>query len=438
MERSPFFRRKYHGIDLARLELARLPPCRKEELIAHFDETVTDRRIHRNELEQFLAHPGNLGRWYLGRYAVSHTSGSQGPPMLIVQDHRCLEVMFALLSSRANATGRPGIVEGLRRWRSPARVAIITMRRGFYPSGAAYEFMPEFVGPYAQVLRLSSMQSDLIERLNEFQPNILVGYASVLEALTLQSHRLRLSCLRQIANSCEQLTVRARTRIREAFDVPLLDHYGIGECLLLSEGCPTDVGAHVNADWAILEVVDEQFRPVPRGQVGAKVLITNLANTVQPIIRYEVEDCLVMADRPCACGSRLPRIERIEGRAAEVFWTREQDRYRLISGVLFHNVADSLHEIQEWQAVQHERNRIEVRLQLLPGARLSPETVCHAFQQGLQESELPQNVAVDVHIVTALTSDSTTGKFRRMINCVGPPDDLRRTKSCQSQAADPT
>jgi phenylacetate-coenzyme A ligase PaaK-like adenylate-forming protein len=298
--------------------------------------------------------------------------------------------------------------------------------------------MPEFVGPYAQVLRLSSMQSDLIERLNEFQPNILVGYASVLEALTLQSHRLRLSCLRQIANSCEQLTVRARTRIREAFDVPLLDHYGIGECLLLSEGCPTDVGAHVNADWAILEVVDEQFRPVPRGQVGAKVLITNLANTVQPIIRYEVEDCLVMADRPCACGSRLPRIERIEGRAAEVFWTREQDRYRLISGVLFHNVADSLHEIQEWQAVQHERNRIEVRLQLLPGARLSPETVCHAFQQGLQESELPQNVAVDVHIVTALTSDSTTGKFRRMINCVGPPDDLRRTKSCQSQAADPT
>jgi hypothetical protein len=128
MERSPFFRRKYHGIDLARLELARLPPCRKEELIAHFDETVTDRRIHRNELEQFLAHPGNLGRWYLGRYAVSHTSGSQGPPMLIVQDHRCLEVMFALLSSRANATGRPGIVEGLRRWRSPARVAIITMR----------------------------------------------------------------------------------------------------------------------------------------------------------------------------------------------------------------------------------------------------------------------------------------------------------------------
>jgi phenylacetate-coenzyme A ligase PaaK-like adenylate-forming protein len=421
MDRSPYFRDKYQGIDPRRFQLDQLPPTSKEELMENFDGAVTDPRIRKDDLELFIANSANLGYWFLGRYAISHTSGTLGRPSLIVQDRQSLSILFAMMSSRANAVGKPGIVEGLRRLRSPARVAIISLQRGFYPSGSAFEFMQEIVGRFVLVERFSSMQPDLVEKLNDFQPNALVSYASVLEILA-RSEKLHLNNLRQIANSSEQLTAHARSRIQEAFGVPILDHYGLGECLLLSEGCPTDGGAHINADWAILEVVDDRNRPVPAGQLGQKVLVTNLANIVQPCIRYEVGDRVAMATKPCRCGSRLPRIDRIEGRTADIFWTGSGDRSHFVTGPVFQMAADSLNEVREWQAVQKEINRIEIRIELLPHSTIDVAAIERVYKRQFKDTGLPDDIHVDVKIVPLLASDPVTGKFRRMISHVPDSD----------------
>jgi phenylacetate-CoA ligase len=422
---SRFYRAKYRGIDLARADLSQLPPTNKEELRAAFDDVVADPRVRQADLERFVADPANLGRWYLNRYAVSHTSGSQGSPLLIVQDRRSLEILFAALSSRANPSGIPGVREGLRRLRQPMRIAIVALHRGFYPSGAAFEFLPELMGRYVQMRRLSSQQTDLASQLNDFQPHAVVAYASVLEALALQVGRLRLTELRQIGNSSEQLTERARSRIEAAFRVPILNHFGTGECLFLSDGCPTDGGAHINSDWAILEVVDDDYRPVLPGELGKRILITNLANRVQPFIRYEIGDRLQMSTSPCRCGNRLPRIERIDGRAAELFWVDDGARRQYLTGVLFHSAVDSLHEVREWQTVQLQRNHIEVRLELLPNVRLSAETAERVLSSRLAELGLPGSVSFQVKIVEKLAADAATGKFRRMISLIGPDVDCR-------------
>jgi phenylacetate-coenzyme A ligase PaaK-like adenylate-forming protein len=422
--RSPFYREKYRGIDPGRFNLTDLPPCGKEELMANFDGMVTDPRVRKSEVERFVDNPENLGRWFLGRYAVSHTSGSQGQPMLILQNRKALEIFFALMCSRANPAGTPGILQGICRLLKPVRVAIVTMRRGAYPSGSAIEFMPELVGKFVRIKCLSSAQADLVEELNAFQPNVLVSYASVLEALALQVGQLAMTQLRQIANISEQLTDRARSRIEKAFGVPLPDHYAVGECLLLANGCQAGAGAHINADWAILEVVDENYRPVPPGELGRKVLITNLANTVQPFIRYEVGDQLCVTEGKCVCGSRLPKIAHVEGREAEIFWVYDGSRHRMIHASLFHSVIDALGEVREWQAIQHERNHIEVRLELLPGSSFSADMGEAKLRRMCYEQGLPAEVAVDVRIVPRLLPDPVTNKFRRMQNEVGPPDDL--------------
>lgn len=421
---SPFYRRKYAGIDIARCELTDLPPLNKTELMEQFDQTLTDPTLHRHDLEQFASDTKNLGVWYRGKYSVCHTSGSQGQPTLIVQDRECIERLFGLLSSRANSMGRPGVGELIRRLRRPLRLALVTLPRGFYPSGAAFEFMPEFVGRFVEVRRYSSLQTDLVEQLRAFQPNTLIAYASILELLAQQVDDLKFTELRQVTNSSEQLTDRARQRISAAFGVPLLDHYGIGECLHLTAGCHTACGAHINADWAIVEVVDEQYRPVPPGELGHRVLVTNLLNRVQPFIRYEVGDRIALATTPCRCPTRMPRIDRIEGRTGDLFWTHDGQRYRFVSGPLFQVVADSLGEVREWQAVQHQRNSIEVRLEMLPGATLSPEAACATFRQRLEKSGLPERVDVHICVVPALQPDEKTGKLRRMISEVGVPDDL--------------
>jgi phenylacetate-coenzyme A ligase PaaK-like adenylate-forming protein len=421
MDRSSFYRAKYRGIDRDRFELSDLPPCGKKELMAHFDEMVTDPQVRQSEVERFLADPENLGRWFLGRYAVSHTSGSQGQPMLILQDRKALEIFFALMCSRANPAGTPGILQGISRLLKPVRVAIVTMQRGSYPSGSAIEFMPELVGNFVRIKCLSSLQANLVEELNTFQPNVLVSYASVLEALSLRAGQLALKELRQIANISEQLTARARSRVEKTFGVPLPDHYAVGECLLLANGCQAGSGSHINADWAILEVVDDNYQPVPPGQLGKKILVTNLANTVQPFIRYEVGDQVSIAEGTCRCGSRLPRVAHVEGRAAEIFWVYDGNQHRMVHAALFHSVIDSMGEIREWQAIQRERNRLELRLELMPNSSFSAASGEAALRRKLQENGLPATVAVDVRIVPCLAPDPVTHKFRRMQNEVGPP-----------------
>ena len=48
-------------------------------------------------------------------------------------------------------------------------------------------------------------------------------------------------------------------------------------------------------DLVWIEVVDEQNRPVPAGTPGYKVLLTNLVNYAQPLIRYELTDAITLA-----------------------------------------------------------------------------------------------------------------------------------------------
>jgi len=412
---APFFREKYRGLALDQIQLSQLPPTTKQELMTNFDCAITDPAVRRDDVEQFIMDRANLGRFFRGRYSVSHTSGSEGQPLMLVQNRRCLEILFAMTATRANAQGN-----GLRRLFRPTRLAVVTMGRGFYPSGAAFEFLPAVVGAFVRVMRLSAMQPDLIDRLNHFQPNSLIAYPSALDWLAVQPHRMRLApYLRQVVSTGEHLTDRARQRIKQAFGVPVFDHYGMGECLFLADGCPTDGGCHLNADWAILEVVDKDYHPVPAGQPGAKILVTNLVNTVQPIIRYEVGDTVTLASRPCRCGSRLPWIERVSGRSAEVFWIGER-KEQMVAGLVFKHAVEYLHQIREWQAVQLEPNRVEIRLELLPGAGLDQKTAESVVVQKLEELGLPAQVKAAVRIVPSLGPDPVTGKFHRLISQIAP------------------
>src|SRR5207302_5972505 len=189
----------------------------------------------------------------------------------------------------------------------------------------------------------------LIEKLNEFRPTALTAYTSVLDALALQKDRLHLAPdLQQVVSNSEVLTDRSRATFREAFGVPVLDNYSMAECICFSNGCPTDPGAHVNADWVLLEVVNEAGRPVAPGQTGHKILLTNLANDVMPFLRYEIGDRVKWATRPCRCGNQLPRLEEIGGRTADYFWVRENGHYRQVLSFVFKTAFEAVHEAREW------------------------------------------------------------------------------------------
>ncbi len=423
--RSPYYEHLYRSVPKDGFVLQDLPITRKSELMAHFDDVVTDQAIRRADLERFVDNPENEGRLFLGRYAVSHTSGSQGQPLLMVCDQTQLDLIFGVQMTRGNV--RPSSpLEAIRRFINPARLAVVTLKKGFYPSASAFEYMPENVRRFIRVLRLSQTDTDLVEQLNAFQPTVLTAYASVLEmlALEVEAGRLKLAqSLLQVINNSEVLTDKARERIEAAFGLHVLNNYATGECPFLTNGCRTQAGAHVNAYWAILEVVDAENRPVPPGTAGAKVLITNLCNRVQPYIRYEVGDIVTMATDPCGCGSMLPRIQHIEGRSADTFWVREGSVYKQLINSVFKNAFDYTREVREWQAVQTDRNRVVVRLELLPGARLDQDHAWWSLNRQLEMYGFRELLDVSLEVVPRLVSDAASGKFRRMVSQVGPPQD---------------
>jgi phenylacetate-coenzyme A ligase PaaK-like adenylate-forming protein len=426
-QNSAFFRDKFAGIPDRSFELTDLPTSTKSELMDNFDDALTVKDVRRQDVEEFFRDEANLGKYFRDKYVLSHTSGSQGQPLLIVQPKENLELLFGLHVSRGNHDSL-SFWDAVKHLVKPARLAVVILKSGFYPSAAAFEHMPEGAKRYIDLLRLSLTDDDLIERLAEFRPTHLTGYASVLHELARQIEAGRLDLkpeLEQIVNISERLMPQARDHYAEVFGTPILDSYAMGECLFLSSGCPASPGMHVNADWAILEVVDENNRPVPDGKKGAKVLITNLANEVQPIIRYEIGDIVSMATKPCGCGSELPLIRRVEGRDSDMFWIETEGDLRPLPPAVFELALSQVVDAREYQIVQEANTQFRILIEPLPNVKLDRARADKILHEQMETYGLDGQLKVSLETVDRLAPERGD-KFKRIVSKVRPPKEKRR------------
>jgi phenylacetate-coenzyme A ligase PaaK-like adenylate-forming protein len=192
--------------------------------------------------------------------------------------------------------------------------------------------------------------------------------------------------------------------------------------MALTTGCPQGHGMHLNADWAILEVVDHDNRPVPAGRPGDKVLLTNLYNSVQPFLRYELNDVVTMSPTPCPCGSPLPLILKVEGRTDEVVWIRDGDRFRQVHPYVFVDALDDYPALGWYQVVQVERNRFILRAVPAPQRQLREDELRAVLERGLERFGLAGLVKFAIEITPDLAPDPKTGKLKRITSRVAPPE----------------
>jgi phenylacetate-CoA ligase len=139
---------------------------------------------------------------------------------------------------------------------------------------------------------------EIVERLNRARPMLLQGYPSVLSLLATEraAGRLRIAPL-AVTGSSEQFLPDARARVAAAFGVGVVDQFGSTEGVV-GVSAIDDPIIVLASDLAIVELVDARGRPVPPGTPSAKVLVTNLMNPVQPLIRYELPDRFVRQPTP--------------------------------------------------------------------------------------------------------------------------------------------
>jgi phenylacetate-coenzyme A ligase PaaK-like adenylate-forming protein len=412
---SPFWRDKLAGVDKGSFELADLPTSNKTELMDNFDEALTVDDLHRDEAERFLEDESNIGKFFNDKYALSRTSGTQGRPLVVVQAKDNIELLFALQVSRGNEHAI-SLSDAVKHFVWPARLAAVIFKPGFYASATAFQYMPAGAKHYVETKVLCASDDDMIEQLAEFHPTHLTGYASMLHDIArhIEAGQLSLPGLEQVVNISERLMPQAREHYKQVFHAPVLDNYSMGECLFLANGCPTSGGMHINADWALLEVVDENNEPVPTGQKGAKVLVTNLANYVQPIIRYEIGDIVTMATEPCGCGSKMPLIDHIDGRDSEVLYVHTGKGLRPIQPMILEIAMIHMLHLRDYQLIQEENTHIRALIEPLPGTSFDRDRADRIMRDQLHTYGLDQNLAVDLETVDSLKSDADH-KFQRVV-----------------------
>lgn len=432
---SEFWREKLAGIPEDSFDLRDLPTSSKPELMANFEQSLTVDDIRQNEVEAFFDDPANLGQYFRDKYVLSHTSGSQGQPMLLVQTKENIELLFALQVSRGNphSLNLPEVVKHLF---TPARLAVAILKPGFYPSASAFHYLPEGAKKYLDVLQLCVEDDDMLAKLAEFRPTHVTAYASVLHELAraVEAGGLTLAPdLKGVVNISERLMPQTRRHYEKIFGAPVLDDYGMGECMFLTNGCASSGGMHVNADWALLEVVDEDNQPVPDGEKGAKVLVTNLANYVQPIIRYEVGDFVTMAMEPCNCGSNLPLIKCVDGRDSEIFTIKSPNgELRPLQPSVFELAMSRLVDVREYQLVQEENTRFRICMEPLPGQPVNEQRAHRVIHEELKQYGLDQKLSIELEVVERLAANGDK-KFKRIVSKVKHDEPQRESDEDREQ-----
>jgi phenylacetate-CoA ligase len=429
--RSPFFARLYADLPERGYRLSDLPPVGKPTMMAHFDEYCTDRRVKREPLRRFVKDSANIGKKYLG-YVALHTSGTGGEPALILYDARSMAHIKAM--SVCRGTGPPFTLRRIFRLmtRGRMRVAAVLMDGGLYPTYSMFLHPPklEALVMDARVLSIRTPLAELVDALNRFQPDVLVGYPTVVEALAREQLRGALDILRgrpdgAVLTGSEPLSPSARRLIARAFEAPLDDQYGAGECLNIAKSCARGEGLHLNADLAILEVVDREGRPVPAGQLGHKVYLTNLENRVQPFIRYEIPDVVAHAAAPCRCGSPLPLLEEIRGRTDDILYVgRAGGGYDVVHPYAI--MVPLLHrdDIRDYQVKQVTRNGFEVSVVPAGGDAPGAAEIERTLLASLRSSRVEANLHFAVRCVERIAPDAQSGKTRRIWSAIGAPADL--------------
>jgi phenylacetate-CoA ligase len=101
--------------------------------------------------------------------------------------------------------------------------------------------------------------------------------------------------------------------IEAAWGAKVYSTYGVTELANSLCECDAGCGGHLHEDQLYLEVLDDDGRPVPDGEVG-EVVATTLGVEAMPLIRYRTGDCAALFRGPCACGRATPRLGPILGR----------------------------------------------------------------------------------------------------------------------------
>jgi phenylacetate-coenzyme A ligase PaaK-like adenylate-forming protein len=390
--RSPFYAERLRAVDLEAPDLLRrLPPLDKTAMMADLPRVLTDAGLRGIDLEAHLE--GLRGdELLLGRYRVMSTSGTSGVRAILVWDR---EAWVEVLRVYAAFMGSQGLGPRLPR----RRVASI-LAHG--PAHMSARVPMSLSAPTRRRLRLAATMPvpELVSALNAFRPDALVAFPSNAAFLADEQLAGRLSISpATIVVTAAECSPSRRARIEAAWSSQPFDIYATTEAGPMAVECEAHAGMHILEDRVIVE------------QLDGRLLVTNLLNLAQPIIRYELSDIVTIDPSPCPCGRAGRRITAIEGRLDDVMHLPDASGNLVpVYPSHFQEPLESTPGVRDHRITQLE-GRVEVAV---VATRDVTASIADAIRRNLAALGV-EGTAVDVLLVPEIDhAPDATGKVRRV------------------------
>ena len=297
--RSPFYAKKFDGIDLSdvqtQADFEKLPFSEKADLRAAYPlglQAVPDEEVVR----------------------IHSSSGTTGTPVIIpytAQDVDDWAVQFARCYETAGITKADRIQ--------------ITPGYGLWTAGIGFQLGAERLGAMAIPTGPGNTEKQLtmMEDLGSTVIGATSSYALLLaEEISQRGIRDRLKLRKGVIGS-ERWGEKMRARISGELGIEIYDIYGLTEVYGPGIGisCEAHRGMHIWDDFVYAEIVDPKTgETLPDGETGELVL-TTLRKQGAPLVRYRTHDLTRIVPGACTCahGDRHPRIDTLVGRTDDMF-----------------------------------------------------------------------------------------------------------------------
>ena len=403
---SPFYKETL-GPDAARVPLDELPTLSKPTLMAEWDRIVTASVLRLADVEAHIAGP-DAAQPFAGRYRVFSTAGTTGVRGIFVYE---MDEFLQIIAPVLRMFARWGLTPGSRVVGVGAPNPLHLTKQLFGDLQNGGSDVPE--------LSVVTPVPDIVAALNDFQPEVLLGYPTHQALLAEQQLAGNLNIApRFVAAGSEVVGEDVVRRAAEAWGIRLCNVYATTENCMIASSSPDDDALLVNDDMLLLEVVDEANRPVPPGEPGYKVLVTSLTNRAQPLIRYEISDSVTLADGDHDGGRPYTRIARIDGRSDDILH---------LPGLSGGNVAvhpyrmrapfGHIPDVVQYQIVHHAGG-LRARVVLRDSA---PRSILERVQGALEGELADAGVApmqIEVEPVSRIEREGNGAKIKQVVSSI--------------------
>lgn len=282
------------------------PVLTKALLMANFDDIVTDRRVTKQVIAEFLSRSADPKELLFNELTVMHTSGTSGEVGYFLYspaDFGRLRAS-AMLNRKAFRGRFPRFRYGLRR----IRLAFYGATGGHFAGVTGVASMQRGLRKLfidARAFEVNTPLPEVVRGINAFDPDALWGYTTALKMLGDEQRAGRLSIKpKAVIATGEMVTQSDLHFLSQAFGgARALSMYACTEHMMLGISNPDGNTMTLMDDNVIFEFHEDHS------------VITNLFNYTLPLIRYRMSDILRPVSAPPA---RRIVIQNLVGRTEQM------------------------------------------------------------------------------------------------------------------------